>query len=228
MASPPVFFFDIDNCLYHPSTGIMFLMKDRIYAYGQKIGIPTADVKHLCESYYRDYGLAVRGLLKHHVIDPVDYDRQVDGALPLEDILKPDPALRQMLQAARVRRLAFTNAGKDHAHRVLRCLGIEDLFETVIYCDYASPQFTCKPEVACFHRAMQIAGVSDPDLCYFVDDSADNVKAARNLGWHSAHLCPTGDSNAGEFQIQNILDLPNVFPQFWPTNDSSAHPSPSS
>ncbi|KAJ1921835.1 suppressor of deletion of TFIIS [Tieghemiomyces parasiticus] len=219
MASP-VFYFDIDNCLYPVDTGIIYLMKDRIDAYARKIGIPAADARRLCESYYRDYGLAVRGLIRHHTIDPVDYDREVDGALPLETILTPNPALRAMLTGLRLRRVAFTNAGRTHAERVLRCLGVADLFETVIYCDYSEPDFTCKPDCPSFERAMHAAGVTDPGLCYFVDDSRDNVVAAQALGWHAVHLCPQGDSSAGEHQIRDILELPQVYPRFWSTTPS--------
>ncbi|KAJ1966704.1 hypothetical protein H4R35_006924, partial [Dimargaris xerosporica] len=145
LGTAPVFFFDIDNCLYPPSTGIAQIMKERIYAYGIKIGIPQEQVETLCETYYRDYGLAIRGLLKHHVIDPVDYDREVDGSLPLEALLRPNPDLRAMLSRLTAHRVAFTNAGEHHAARVLKCLEIDDLFEQVIYCDYGLPDFTCKP-----------------------------------------------------------------------------------
>lgn len=34
----------------------------------------------------------------------------------------------------------------QHAERVLKILNLRDLMEGVIYCDYASEQFTCKPE----------------------------------------------------------------------------------
>ncbi len=30
--------------------------------------------------------------------DPLDFDRKCDGSLPLEELLKPDPGLRQLLQ----------------------------------------------------------------------------------------------------------------------------------
>lgn len=45
----------------------------------------------------QQYGLAIRGLIRHHQIDPMDYDQRCDSALPLEELLKPDPALRSLL-----------------------------------------------------------------------------------------------------------------------------------
>ncbi|KAJ1661075.1 putative suppressor of disruption of TFIIS [Dispira simplex] len=212
----PVLFFDIDNCLYPKSTGIALLMKERIYKYGQRIGIPEQEVIHLCETYYREYGLAIRGLLKHHIIDPADYDAQVDGTLPLEEILNKDPELRAMLQATTARRVAFTNAGRNHAVRVLRCLDVIDLFEELVYCEYADPNFTCKPEKESFMRAMRRAQVTDPQLCYFVDDSLDNVKMAKALGWHAVHLDPEGTTTDPNIQcITDILQLCEAFPGLW-------------
>ncbi|OMJ27808.1 hypothetical protein AYI69_g2750 [Smittium culicis] len=68
-----VMFFDIDNCLYHKNSGIEKHMKIRIYAYGKQIGIPEDKVVNLIESYNKDYGLAIRGYVLHHEVDPVEY-----------------------------------------------------------------------------------------------------------------------------------------------------------
>ncbi len=99
----------------------------------------------------------------------------------------------------------------QHASRVLRILGIDDLVEGIVFCDYSNPNFNCKPEPEFYHnvgghlrtaamchtndlmQAMKVANVSDPAKCYFVDDSLANVKAARGLGWgHCVHFCERG------------------------------------
>jgi pyrimidine and pyridine-specific 5'-nucleotidase len=42
-------------------------------------------------------------------------------------------------------------------------------------------------------QALKIAGVSDPQKCYFIDDSRSNVAAAHRLGWgHCVHFCEKG------------------------------------
>lgn len=96
----------------------------------------------------------------------------------------------------------------QHAHRVLKLLELDQYVEGVIYCDYAAQDFACKPEpefytavsaydgafdrnshtdtVSLFpYQAMKCIGLSDPSKCYFVDDSALNIRAAKDLGWHS-------------------------------------------
>ncbi|KAJ2610445.1 suppressor of deletion of TFIIS [Coemansia sp. RSA 1365] len=213
-----VFFFDIDNCLYPPNLGIMHLMKERIYAFGRESGLDEASVVNTCETYLRDYGLSVRGLIMHHKIDPAEFNAKVDGSIPLEDFIKPDAELRTMLQTIKVRRWAFTNAGKDHAYRVLKCLAVGDLFEGVTYCDYMEPDFPCKPERAAYYRAMKDAGVSDAQKCYFADDSTKNVETARQIGWTAVRVWPSIDDALTEGsipQIKKIHQLPEVLPQLF-------------
>jgi pyrimidine and pyridine-specific 5'-nucleotidase len=47
--------------------------------------------------YYKEYGLAIRGLVRHHKVDPLDYDKHCDASLPLETVLKVDPELQHLL-----------------------------------------------------------------------------------------------------------------------------------
>ncbi|KAJ2785093.1 suppressor of deletion of TFIIS [Coemansia interrupta] len=208
--SSHVFFFDIDNCLYSPDLGIMRLTKDRIHAFGRSIGMDPATVADTCETYLRDYGLTVRGLMEHHGVDPVEFNEKVDGSLPLDSVIKPDPRLRKLLLAVTARRWAFTNAGIDHARRVLRCLAVDDLFEGITYCDLSEPDFPCKPEPRAYERAMRDAGVSDPRLCFFADDSSNNVKTAVQLGWTAVEVSPV---KTADLHIYSIYSLPDVLPQ---------------
>ncbi|KAJ1965276.1 suppressor of deletion of TFIIS [Dipsacomyces acuminosporus] len=216
LSCEPIFFFDIDNCLYPLDLGVDKLMKQRIYAFAREIGLDEDSVIATCSSYYMDYGLSVRGLIKHHNIDPTDYNEKVDGSLPLEDVIKPDPELRRMIQSMKIRKWAFTNAGLEHAKRVLRCLQIDDLFEGITFCDYSEPNFPCKPEPPAYERVMKQAGVDDPRVCYFADDSAKNVEAAKSLGWTAIHVSRhAGNAKDGGHQISTIHELPSILPQLF-------------
>ncbi|KAJ3295042.1 hypothetical protein HK104_003047 [Borealophlyctis nickersoniae] len=185
--------------------------------YFTKLGLPDEEAAKLHQRYYTQYGLAVRGLVKHHQIDPVAYDEEVDGGLPLEQLLKPDPELREILATLQgAKKWAFTNAGRAHATRVLRTLGIEDQFAGLTYCDYSEPNFTCKPEIPYYERAMREAGISDHAKCYLVDDSASNIDTAKKLGWTTVHVADELPSDHGHHQILDIHQLPRVLPEFWP------------
>ncbi|KAH7921810.1 pyrimidine 5-nucleotidase [Leucogyrophana mollusca] len=192
----PVVWFDIDNTLYSASTKISQAMGQRIHAYFVSLGLDEDDASELHHKYYTQYGLALRGLTRHHEIDPMDFDQKCDGTLPLEDLIQPSSSLRKLFQDIdrdKVRVWALTNAYKNHASRVLKILGLTDQIDGLVYCDYEEPNFTCKPEPEYYHNAMKRAGISDPSKCYFIDDSRLNVVSAKRLGWgRCVHFYETG------------------------------------
>ncbi|KAI3618358.1 hypothetical protein CBS9595_002721 [Malassezia furfur] len=213
----------------HGSRSIPELMADRIRDYFRGLGLDEHDAEQLHTHYYKEYGLAIRGLVKHHTIDPMDYDEKCDGSLPLERVLHPDPALRALLERIdrrRVRVYALTNAYKTHARRVLSLLQLDTLVQGIVYCDYnidnlyatRSPS-SCKPERA-FYTAAQAAVHAAPDAhVYFVDDSMQNIVAARALGWpscvyfdelHPADAPRTLDN--GVVSVSSLQQLPRVWP----------------
>jgi len=113
------------------------------------LGLPDDEAHELHIRYYTQYGLALRGLMKHHGIDGLEFNRKCDGDLPLEDMLKPDAAVRQLLQdidRTKSTVWGLTNAYSTHARRVLRILQLEDQIEGLVFCDYAQHDFACKPE----------------------------------------------------------------------------------
>lgn len=110
-ASERIVFFDLDNTLYSPSTGIDKLMVQRIEEYCEKLGMSRQEASDVGLKYYSTYGLAIRGFLKHHNVDPIDYDDFVDGGLPLEQKLHPSSELSAMLKQISCRKWIFTNAG---------------------------------------------------------------------------------------------------------------------
>jgi pyrimidine and pyridine-specific 5'-nucleotidase len=104
-------------------------MNQLIQAYFEKLGLGQDKAKELHRQYYKQYSLSIRGLVLHHdstiltknacvslkspKVDPKDYDRACDQAIPLEQLLAPDPRVRELLSSIdrrRFRLLALTNA----------------------------------------------------------------------------------------------------------------------
>lgn len=221
-----IFFFDIDNCLYKRSLAIHDLMQVFIHDYFKRtLGLTDEDAHELMFKYYREYGLAIQGLVKFHKIDALEYNRKVDDALPLQDVLQPDLALRDMLLKLKStgkcdRMWLFTNAYKTHGKRVVSLLGLGDLFDGLWFCDYAQDDLVCKPQEEAFHSALHQAGGSSFANCYFVDDSADNIRTAVKLGFKKAiHFVERdedmGKTPEGAILIRDILDLPKVIPELF-------------
>ena len=135
------------------------------------LALDSQEATVLQERYYNDYGLALEGLTRHHKIDPMVFNHEVDDALPLDSILRPSPTLRALLlrlDRSKVKPWLLTNAYISHAARVLKLLGIDDLFEGITYCDYGSLPLVCKPSQAMYIKAEKDAGAPGPEQCYFV------------------------------------------------------------
>lgn len=135
------------------------------------LSLSREDACKLNQEYYKNYGLAVQGLVRHHKIDPLDFNRQVDDALPLESILSPDPDLQRLLRdfdKSKVKLWLFTNAYITHGKRVVRILGVDDMFEGITYCDYSQEKITCKPNTEMYEKAMREASATEYENCYFV------------------------------------------------------------
>ncbi|KAL7627442.1 suppressor of deletion of TFIIS [Parahypoxylon ruwenzoriense] len=226
-APRPVLFFDIDNCLYPRSAKVYDLMADLIDKYfATHLGLSEEEAIQLHKDYYKNYGLAIEGLVRHHQIDPLDYNAKVDDALPLEGIIKPNPQLRKLLEdidTSKVKLWLLTNAYVTHGQRVVKLLGIDDLFEGLTYCDYSQAPIICKPHKDMFAKAMKEAGVERDDECYFVDDSYANAVGAQQLGWTTAHLVEEGlelpSTPASQYQIRHLEELRDIFPQFFKSSN---------
>lgn len=224
-ASRPVLFFDIDNCLYSKNKNIQQMMGDLIDKYFMThLSMSQEDANELHNRYYKDYGLAIEGLVRHHKVDPLEYNSKVDDALPLDEVLMPDAELRELLldlDTTKVKPWLFTNAYVNHGKRVVKLLGIDDLFEGITYCDYSAPRFVCKPHTEMFENAQRQAGVTSVEQCFFVDDSALNCRAAEALGWTVAHYveqqeeAPATENRPSRYQVRQLRDLQDIWPQFF-------------
>lgn len=220
-----IFFFDIDNCLYAKSKKVHDHMARLINKYFvTHLSVPSEEATRLHLQYYKDYGLAIEGLARYHAIDPLDFNREVDDALPLDDLLSPDVELRRLLQSfdtTKVKLWLFTNAHITHGKRVVKLLGIDDLFEGITYCNYAERPLVPKPSPIMFEKAEREAGCTPSTRRYFVDDSWLNCKAAYDRGWtNTVHLVEEGwpddpIAKPCSYQIHHLNELNELFPELF-------------
>lgn len=136
-----------------------------------RLSLDPEATQQLLTKYQNEHSLIAEGAALNHGISPIDFNSHVDDALPLEELLAPDPELYKMLQEmdrSKVKLWLLTNAYVNHSKRVIRILGIEDQFEGLTYCDYGVTPMLCKPSFEMFRKAMKEAGVNDVEACYFV------------------------------------------------------------
>jgi len=174
-----VLIFDLDNTLYSQKRDLFSLIDRRINLYMSDIlGIPADEVDGLRRLYWRDYGVTLGGLIRHHGVDPEDYLHYVHD-VAIHERLEEDPQLRRSLFSSSLRKVIFTNASSDYAVRVLRCLGIEECFEEVF--DIRIATFLPKPFPEPYHRVLDRLGV-EAERCVMVEDTLKNLKTAKELG----------------------------------------------
>ncbi|PVH68746.1 pyrimidine 5-nucleotidase [Cadophora sp. DSE1049] len=206
----PVFFFDVDNCLYPRNSKVLEAMSKLIDKYLMNhLSLNITDAQKLHEDYLLNYGLAVEGMAREHKIDPLEFNEKVDDAISLEDLLHPNESLRRLLHdmdKSKVKLWLFTNAYVNHVRRIT-------------YCDYGATPMLCKPDERAYAKAMREAGVKNKNDCYFVDDSAANCAKAEHLGWEVAHVVEEGIQAPKEYickaRIQHLEELRGLFPQFF-------------
>lgn len=170
--------FDLDNTLYPPSTALFAQIDRRMREYiADFLGIDLDAAFRLQKSYFREYGMSLRGLMERHGMEPgpfLGYVHDIDL-----DPLAPMPALEDALGRLPGRKLVFTNAPAGHAERVLRRLGIEGHFCAIF--DIAAAGYRPKPEPETYARLIERHDL-DPRRSVMVEDMARNLVPAAALG----------------------------------------------
>jgi hypothetical protein len=82
-------FFDLDDTLYPPSSGLWHAIKERMNIYMRDVlHIPADEVPALREQYYKMYGTTLRGLIERHNVEEQEFLAFVHD-LPLKKYLTP-------------------------------------------------------------------------------------------------------------------------------------------
>lgn len=204
---------DLDETLYPASCGIWDAIKKRMEQYmHERLNLPLEEIPGLRRQLYETYGTTLRGLQMTRHVDERDYIDYVHD-VPVDQMIFPDPALREMLLRYPQRKLIFTNADRKHAGRVIRQLGLEDCFDGIIDIYDIAPH--CKPMPEAYQAALRLSGETRSDQCIFIDDSPRNLAAARDLGFFTVQVGQPKPGfhhppAASHQQITRLIDLPDV------------------
>ena len=202
--------FDMDETLYPRNTTLMPQVTQRIMQFMvDVVGMTQAHAAEQRRFYRERYGTALRGLMEEgYLADQTGVDAYLDYVhdVPLEGVLTPDPAVREMLLSLPLRRGVLTSSNIEQAERVLRFLNIHDCFEQVI--DIRAVNFINKPHPDAYATAFQRFGVQ-PHEAIFVEDMAMNTKPAKAMGVKTILIDhpPTDDA---DFVVPSVLDVGEV------------------
>jgi putative hydrolase of the HAD superfamily len=187
--------FDLDDTLYPAESGLMAEIEARMTAYVMRVtGLPRQEAHRLQKDYLVEHGATLIGLMLDHGVEPGDF---ADAYVEIElDALSHDPQLVAAIAALPGRRLVFTNADRRHAERVLRRLGLEQLFDDVFH--IASFDYTPKPDPRAFARMCAEHAV-EPRATAFFEDSERNLKPAAELGMTTVLVGAAAESSTAPF-----------------------------
>lgn len=172
--------FDLDNTLYPASSGLMVQIDRRIGEFVQThLSLDEPAAFSLRKHYYQTYGTTLRGLQLHHEHIPADLYLEFVHSIAVDEYLRPDEALSAQLAALPLRKIIFTNSPREHAERVLDCLGIAQHFEAIFDLRYFA--FVAKPGQAAYQLVLDELGL-DGAAAVMLEDSLANLPPAKALG----------------------------------------------
>ena len=170
--------FDLDNCLYPAATGLFALIDERMGAYIQRLlDCDAMEARRVQKAHFHEHGTTLAGLMKTLDVDPHHFLDDVH-AIPL-DRVQADDALATALSRLPGRRFVFTNGDAPYARRVLEAIGVEAHFDDLH--DIHASELRPKPDPHGYALLCERFGI-DPNHALLVDDMAQNLKPAKQLG----------------------------------------------
>jgi putative hydrolase of the HAD superfamily len=185
-----VWLFDLDNTLHDASHAAFGptnqAMTDYIVAH---LGLSTADASALRQRYWDRYGATLLGLVRHHGVDARHFLEETHRLPGLEDRLRTHAHDRAALRRLRGRKILLTNAPRSYALRVLRALGLTDVFDGVISIDEMTMFGDLRPKPdARMLRQVAVRLKVAPRRCVLVEDTLAHQKAAHRIGMRTAWM----------------------------------------
>lgn len=175
-----VWIFDLDNTLHNASAEVFPVMNQAMTQYiMHALDLNEADAHFLRRHYWQVYGATLKGLMRHHGVNPHHFLSETHDSLDLETMVSGVKKLKHTLDKIKARKCVFTNGPKKYAMRILRIMGIADCFECVFSVE--STQFHAKPNVRGFAMLLKKLKVKPSD-CVMVEDSWQALMTAKRLG----------------------------------------------
>ena len=109
--------------------------------------------------------------------------------------------------------MILTNSPYEHADRVLKFLGVRDLFDSI--CDIRANNLKGKPAASAFNKALEMCGGSLEDSI-FLDDAEGYTDGWARLGGTAVLVCPEGKRlhtpglPGKTYWIKDIYALPSL------------------
>jgi putative hydrolase of the HAD superfamily len=188
--TPRVWLFDLDNTLHDAGAWIFSEMNESMRRYVvDALGVTPAEADALRADYWRRYGSTMLGLVRHHAVSPTHFLHETHRFPGLERRVMGHRHDLAAIARLAGRRVVLTNAPRAYALRVLGALGVRRLFDEIIAIEDMRMfgHWRPKPDRRMLRRVARRLGVH-PSNCVLVEDSLENVRAARRVGMQTVWM----------------------------------------
>ncbi|MDR2618692.1 MAG: HAD-IA family hydrolase [Treponema sp.] len=198
--------FDLDNTLYSRRYGLENGVSARIHDYITALmGVTAEEALEERKKRIDHYGTTLEWLMAEKGFTGIEHYYQAIYPENEADALRGEPGLRNFLKTLPCPLSILTNAPKEHADRVLKKLGIGDLFTELF--DLRRLGFKGKPREEAFRMALETLKAR-PEEVLFIDDMPKYVSGYRAIGGRGILLDELDEYPA--YGYEKIRDLQEI------------------
>jgi putative hydrolase of the HAD superfamily len=207
--SQRVWLFDLDNTLHNANPHIFPFMSRAMSDFVARIaGLDATAAQELRDHYWRRYGATLTGMVRHHGVDPQDFLAETHAFPDLARMVVHERPLRHMLRRLPGRKIVFSNAPRRYAETVIDLIGIRPWIDSLWTIERL--RYEPKPHRAAFRRLLHDERL-DPRRCILVEDTAANLRVAKQLGMKTVLVARTAQvPTYVDVLIKSVLELPKL------------------
>ena len=205
-----VWIFDLDNTLHDARPHIFPSMHVQMNDYLKRtFSVDEEGANAMRRGFWLRYGTTLKGLLRHYGTDPRKFLWETHQFPELADMLVHENAVRHALALLGGRKLVFSNAPRHYVEEVLRGIGLGRFFDAVYTIE--STRFRPKPAFQGFRVLLRNHDLH-PHRCALVDDSLENLRAAKRLGMSTVWVGPGSVRRASyvDLRVASVTELPRL------------------
>ena len=170
----------------------------------QRLKLSEEAASDLRQDYWHRYGATLAGLQIHHPeIDICEFLRESHPIAQILAKLQGMEGTESVLGRLKGRKAVFSNGPSFYVRAVIGALGLANRFDALLGTDDFGLRY--KPDPQAYLTVCRLLDAA-PEQCIMIDDSADNLHQAKELGmktiWFGskAHPLPFTDAVAKDMQ----------------------------
>lgn len=184
-----VIIWDLDNTLYRITpeySDILDGVMARVLVEEIGVNLTYDEAKSKVKESFKKYRDGGEIFYKEYGVDEIEFYHAYHNNVPV-DYIEPYQDLPSILAKLDVQQYIFTNSTQNLAEKILKKIGLYEVFEGRIYSveDFDNLKKNETPNV--YYWLCQKIGV-DPKDCIFVDDSYSNLKYPKQIGMTTVRL----------------------------------------